>query len=131
MEFDFLEPLDQEFINYVFGLSAQHLGSKIVMHTNEVLPDLDKIDIAIIGVLENRGNKKAGSEVNLSAIRKELYGMFPGNWNLSIADFGDILPGNSKEDSFFCTKKNSFKSDKKKNHTYYYWRFPGFDLCFV
>lgn len=105
MEFDFLTPLDQEFSNYVFGLTPQHLGSKIVLHTNELMPDLDKIDIAIIGVLENRGSKKAFSEVNLTSIRKELYGLFPGNWNASIADFGDILPGNAKEDTFYALKK--------------------------
>lgn len=105
MEFDFLEPLSKEFQNYVSGLSSQHLGAKIVLHTNEEMPDLDKINIALIGVLENRGDKKAGSTVNLGAIRKELYGLFPGNWKVSIADLGDILPGNSKEDTFFALKK--------------------------
>lgn len=105
MEFDFLEPLDGEFLNYVSGLSAQHLGSKIVVHTNEAMPDLNKINIAIIGVLENRGDKNRNVEVNLNAIREELYGMFPGNWKVSIGDLGNILAGNSKEDTFFALKK--------------------------
>ena len=102
MEFDFLEPLDNDFLNYVSGLSVHHLGSKIVMHTNEAMPDLGKINIAIIGVLENRGDKSRNGEVSLNAIRKELYGMFPGNWKVTIGDLGDILPGNSKEDTFFA-----------------------------
>lgn len=114
MEFDFLEPLSIEFLNYALGLSSQHLGSKIVMHTNEAIPDLEKIDIAIIGVLENRGDRNVNSEVNLDAIRKELYGMFPGNWKVSIGDLGDILPGNSKEDTFFALKKISSSLIKRR-----------------
>jgi len=114
MEFDFLEPLNNEFLSYVSGLSAQHLGSKMVMHTNEAMPDLDKIGIAIIGVLENRGDKNVNSEVNLDAVRKELYGMFPGNWRVNIGDLGDILPGNSKEDTFFALKKIASSLLKRK-----------------
>lgn len=114
MEFDFLEPLNKEFLNYVLGLSAQNLGSKIVLHTNEAIPDLCKINIAIIGVLENRGDNNGDVEVNLDAIRKEIYGMFPGNWNVSIGDLGDILPGNSKEDTFFALKKIASRLIKRK-----------------
>jgi arginase family enzyme len=114
MEFDFLEPLSKEFLSYVLGLSPQHLGSKIVLHTNEAIPDLDKIDIAIIGVLENRGDKNVHTEVNLDAIRKELYGMFPGNWKMSIGDLGDILSGDSKEDTFFALKKIASSLIKRK-----------------
>ncbi|MBC8048361.1 MAG: arginase, partial [Fimbriimonadaceae bacterium] len=105
MEFDFLAPIDNDILNYIKRLSSQHLGSKIVLHTDEQVPDLNKIDIAIIGVLENRGEKNAVSNVDLSAIRKELYGMFPGNWKAAIADLGDILPGNSKDDTYFAVKK--------------------------
>lgn len=105
MEFDFLEPLDKEFLNHILELSAQQFGSKIVLHTNDALPDLDKIDIAIIGVLENRGNKNGSNDNDLSAIRKQLYGMYPGNWKATIADLGNILAGNTKEDTFFALKK--------------------------
>jgi hypothetical protein len=40
------------------------------------ISDLDKINIAVIGVLENRGAGKGTEVVDLSAIRKELYSMF-------------------------------------------------------
>jgi len=105
MEFDFLVPLDAEILDYIQDLSAQHLGSKVVLHTNDSVPDLDKINIAIIGVLDNRGDKNIKSEVDLNNVRKELYSMFPGNWKASIADLGDILAGNSKEDTYFAVKK--------------------------
>lgn len=105
MEFDFLAPIGNEILSYIEGLSSQHLGSKIVLHTNEQVPDLNKIDIAIIGVLENRGDASAISAVDLNEVRKELYGMFPGNWNAAIADLGNVLPGNSKDDTYFAVKK--------------------------
>jgi len=105
MEFDFLSPVDNEIIQYISSLSTQNMGSKVVFHTDKDFPDLDKIKIAIIGVPENRGDKKAYQEVNLDFIRKEFYSLFPGNWQSSIADLGDILPGNSLEDTFFALKK--------------------------
>jgi arginase family enzyme len=114
MEFDFLAPIDTEVLSFIKGLSSQQLGSKIVLHTNDAFPDLNKIKIAILGVLENRGDKKAISEVDLIPLRKELYGLFPGNWDASIADLGDILAGNSKEDTFFAVKKVVASLIKKK-----------------
>jgi arginase family enzyme len=105
MEFDFLKPVDNEILNYISGLTSQQLGSKIVLHTKEQFPDLNKIKIAIIGVLENRGEERAISNVDVNPARKELYGLFPGNWDASIADLGDIAQGNTIEDTYFAVKK--------------------------
>ena len=105
MEFDFLRPIDDEILEYIDGLTSQQLGSKIVLHTNEQFPDLNKIKIAIIGVFDNRGDKNAISDIDLIPVRKELYGLFPGNWDASIADLGDILAGNSIQDTYFAVKK--------------------------
>lgn len=105
MEFDFLKPLDNEILNFVKEVSSQQLGSKVVFHTANDFPDLNKIKIAVIGVLENRGNNNQSKEVDLSYIRKELYGLFPGNWDASIADLGNILEGNSISDTHFALRK--------------------------
>ena len=113
MEFDFLSPVDNEIIQYIKGLSSQHLGSKVAFHSDNDFPDIDQVTIAIIGVLENRGDLKAFEAVNLNAIRKELYGLFPGNWQSSISDLGDILPGNSLEDTYFALQKVASKLIKK------------------
>ena len=114
MEFDFLSPVDNEIIQYINGLSTQHLGSKVVFHTEKEFPDIDKVKIAIIGVLENRGAVNyVDEEVNLDAVRKELYSLFPGNWHSSIADLGDIISGNSLEDTFFALQKVAAKLIRK------------------
>jgi arginase family enzyme len=105
MEFDFLSPLDPEILNFIDGLSSQQLGSKLVLHTNEEFPESNKVNLGIIGVLENSGNKEGNTELSLLATRKELYSMYPGNWDATIADYGDILAGNSTEDTFFALRK--------------------------
>ena len=105
MEFSFLHPIDSDFVQEINQLSSQHFGSKVVFHTDQAFPDLDKIKIAVIGVLENRGATNAIDEVDLSKIRSELYTLFPGNWEASIADLGDIHSGNTPEDTYFALKK--------------------------
>lgn len=105
MEFEFLTPLDKTTLEFIDGLSSQHLGSKIVLHTKDDFPDLSRIKMAIIGVLESRGSGNAFEKVNLVPLRKELYQLFPGNWDATIADLGDILPGEALEDTYFALQK--------------------------
>jgi len=114
MEFDFLKPLDNEILQFIKEVSSQQLGSKVVFHTDKDFPDLNKIKIAIVGVLENRGDVNQEQEVDLTHIRKELYALFPGNWNASIADLGNILAGNSCGDTYFALKKVVSSLIKKK-----------------
>ncbi|MES2575876.1 MAG: formimidoylglutamase [Bacteroidota bacterium] len=114
MEFDFLKPLDNEILDVFKGFSSQQLGSKVVFHTAEDFPDLNKIKIAVIGVLENRGDVNQTKEVNLSHIRKELYSLFPGNWDASIADLGNILAGEALSDTYFALKEVVSSLVKKK-----------------
>jgi arginase family enzyme len=114
MEFDFLKPLDNEILQLIKGFSSQQLGSKVVFHTAETFPDLNKIKIAVLGVLENRGDANQTQEVDLVHIRKELYSLFPGNWDASIADLGNILEGNSISDTHFALRKVVSSLIKKK-----------------
>ena len=114
MEFDFLKPINEEVLELISSLSSQHLGSKLVLHTKEQFPDLNKIKIALIGVLDNRGDSKSISDVDINPIRKELYSLYPGNWEASIADLGDIEAGNSVQDTYFALKKVVSSLIKKK-----------------
>lgn len=112
MEFDFLAPLDNDLIIDIMQLSTQHLSNKVVFHTEAEFPDISKVTIAIIGVLENRG--KDSKEVDLSNVRREFYSLFPGNWSKTIADLGDILAGNSTDDTYFALQKVVSKLIKNK-----------------
>ncbi len=114
MEFDFLAPLDTDLLIDIKRLSSQHLSSKVVFHTEHDFPDVTKVDLAIIGILENRGGHSESNDLDLSYVRKQLYSLFPGNWSKTIADLGDILPGNSEEDTYFAVQKVVSKLLKHK-----------------
>ncbi|MEE1974392.1 arginase, partial [Maribacter flavus] len=67
------------------------------------IPDLEGVQLAIIGVVENRNDVNyIGVDIDFDSIRKTLYTLFPGNWSTSIADLGDILPGESVEDTYYA-----------------------------
>ncbi len=105
MDFDFLSPVSTNVLDYLKGLSSQHLGSKLAVHTLEDFPNLDFVKIVLIGVLDNRGSNSTSENANLDDIRKEIYSLFPGNWDATIADLGDILSGNTIDDTYYALKE--------------------------
>jgi arginase family enzyme len=106
MNFNFLSPVSDLVLAHNELLSSQALGRKLKIHSNQNgVPDLDGVNIAIIGVLENRNDVNyIGEEFQLNEIRKAFYGLFPGSWNTTIADLGDINRGESVEDTYFALK---------------------------
>lgn len=114
MEFDFLHPLSDDILEHVQSLSSQNLGSKVVLHSKSDFPDLDKVQLAIIGVLENRGDSNQINDVDLTHIRKEFYSLYPGNWQASIADLGDIKAGEELSDTYFAVKSVVAELVKRK-----------------
>ena len=106
MNFNFLSPVSDSVLAHNELLSAQALGRKLKIHSNQLgFPDLEDVSIAIIGVLENRNDVNyLGEEFHLDEIRKTFYGLFPGNWYTTIADLGDIEKGESVEDTYFALK---------------------------
>ncbi|NMH27574.1 formimidoylglutamase [Flavobacterium silvaticum] len=105
MEFDFLSPVDQHTLDFVKELSGQHLGSKVTFHSEADFPDMDQIRIGIIGVCESRGSGSLVRTMDLSRFRRELYSLYPGNWEVSIADLGDIDAGDSLSDTYYALQK--------------------------
>src|SRR5690606_15462933 len=112
MQFDFLEPVENEIVEFVSSLSIQHLGAKVALHSETSFPSMDKVDIAIVGVSENRG---AGieQEVDLRFFRKEFYNLYGGNWDCKIVDLGNIIQGNSVSDTYFVLNQVALELLKK------------------
>jgi Arginase family len=104
MTFDFLQPLDNDFLEFIQELSPQTLGRKVVFHSDTDFPNLENVSIAIIGVLENRGFGEENVKVDLSYIRKEFYSLFPGNWQMQIVDLGNVVAGSSVDDTSYVLK---------------------------
>ncbi|MBT8258617.1 MAG: formimidoylglutamase, partial [Bacteroidia bacterium] len=106
MNYSFLSAVPDRVIAHNELLSAQALGKQMKIHSTQLgVPDLDDVKIAIIGVPESRNDiDYIGQELDFDSIRKALYALFPGNWPKSIADLGDILPGETVEDTYFALR---------------------------
>ena len=106
MNFNFLTPVSDNVLAHKELTGQQALGKKIKIHSRQDgIPDIDDVQIAIIGVQENRNDVNyIGAKINFDSIRKTLYALFPGNWNTKIADLGDIEPGETVEDTYFAIR---------------------------
>lgn len=104
MSFEFLQPVSPAIEKYIATLSNQTLGKKVVLHTETDFPNLDSIAIAILCVNENRGAELENENYDFNEFRKQLYKLFPGNWQKGIADLGDIMIGNEITDTYFLVK---------------------------
>ena len=107
MNLDFLSPIKDSVVAHSVLLPPNSLGANIQVHTQtKGFPDLSEINLAIIGVEEDRNTEdNFGSGKDLHHIRRHLYQLFPGNWHTSIADLGNIKKGNSTSDTHYAVKE--------------------------
>ncbi|WP_031426005.1 formimidoylglutamase [Flavimarina sp. Hel_I_48] len=116
MPFENLVPVADAVVAHAPLFHKQSLGNTIRMHTSqEGMPSLDEVNVAIIGLRENRGMMdNLAEKPDFQSVRSAIYGLFAGNWHTVIADLGDIDSGNSLEDTYFAIKKiteSLFKMD--------------------
>lgn len=105
MVFDFLQPVSSNYLEFNETLSSQTLGKKTLFHTETNFPDIDNVNIAIICVNENRGRGiDNNNSNNFDAFRRKFYSLFPGNWNVSLVDLGNVIAGETIEDTYFLVK---------------------------
>jgi len=107
MSFEFLLPIDETVVAHSTLLPNQSIGKNIQIHSKQNgLPDLEGINVAIIGVLEGRrAEDNIGTGNDFSIIRKYLYELFPGNWFSKIVDLGNIPHGKEEEDTYFALQE--------------------------
>lgn len=107
MDFDFLHPVEDSVLAHTLLMPEQALGRNIRIHTQkEGVPDLENVKVAIIGVDETRNSFYDLHEpFDLNAFRLDFYKLYPGNWDITIADLGTIASGASVEDTYFAVQK--------------------------
>ncbi|AOW21677.1 formimidoylglutamase [Urechidicola croceus] len=107
MIFDYLFPVDDSVIAHTMLLSDQTLGHHIDIHSKQNgVPELEGIRLAIVGVCEGRrAIDNEGTGIEIDKIRKQLYQLFPGSWITKIADLGNILQGQTVEDTYFALRE--------------------------
>ena len=106
MSLELLVPVKIETLLDLTLLPKQILGKNISIHTeNTGLPELKGLTIALIGLNEYRNSFFHNSSYNVNQFRRVFYELYPGNWNLSIADLGDLPNGENVEDTYFAIKE--------------------------
>ncbi|UBM62479.1 formimidoylglutamase [Candidatus Sulfidibacterium hydrothermale] len=103
----YFEPLEKSVITVTGSADNFFVADLIKPFTRESgFPDLSDVNIALVGVLEDRkALKNKGCAKAPDKIRSQLYPLL-SHWNhLKIADLGNIKQGNSIEDTYFAVKE--------------------------
>ncbi|MGZ3863502.1 MAG: formimidoylglutamase [Bacteroidia bacterium] len=104
-----MSDIAQYFSPIDFSADSYHpesLAHVLQTHTQKSFPDLEHIDMAIVGVCEDRlalTNKGCANAPN--EVRKHLYKLFTSGYTPRIADLGNIMPGHSEKDTYFALQE--------------------------
>ena len=94
----FFSPVDESLFDDISSVSAV---SKSININSSKIPDLKGHDLAIIGIIENRGNdKNSGVAKAADEVRKKLYNLKRGNGSYHIIDLGNLNNGVSLEETY-------------------------------
>lgn len=77
---------------------ANSLGGSITSQTSEDF-DIAKMDIAIVGITENRGTTAEGVNMAANKVREKLYALKRGSASYRITDLGNLNNGPELEES--------------------------------
>ena len=103
---EFFEPVNTALTDLDANLLATQFGQLLRKNTTESgWPNLDGVHLVFIGIREDRRciNNK-GTALAPNAVRKNLYSLFQGDWQLQMADLGDICAGFTPEDTDYALK---------------------------
>jgi formiminoglutamase len=88
----FFSPVNREDILENGSLKELQFGNLFSIHSNSGdFPDLTNIDLAIVGVEEDRNSENNhGCALAPNEVRKYLYRLYGGTFNIRVADLGNI-----------------------------------------
>lgn len=93
-------------VEKIDSLNELQFGNLFSIHDKQNnFPSLENIDIAIIGVCEERNAvNNAGCTFAPDAVRNYLYKLYAGSFNVRVADLGNIHQGHTTEDTYFALR---------------------------
>ncbi|MBI2721361.1 MAG: formimidoylglutamase [Bacteroidetes bacterium] len=102
----FFTPLNLDAITTFNSLKELQFGNLFSVHSSEDnFPELDGIDMAIIGVTEDRNaDNNSGCANAPDVVREFLYKLYGGSFKVKVADLGNINAGHSTEDTYFALR---------------------------
>ena len=99
---EYFEPIEYSILEK--NESPNTYGNTFKIYSSDsIFPDLEEIDLVILGVPEERGalNNKGCKDAPLN-IRSKLYSLFCGDYKVRIADIGDLKVGETIEDTYIA-----------------------------
>lgn len=102
----FFTPVDLFYITEGTQYNESQFGSLFTIYSDaDNFPELEGVDMAIIGVLEDRNaENNSGCATAPDSVRKFLYKLYGSSFSPNIVDIGNISPGHSTEDTYFALK---------------------------
>jgi arginase family enzyme len=101
---DFLNPINRYELSFDEGYKDRQLG-KVLDIFEEEFPDLEDVQVVLLGCGEQRGSGMIGQESTApEAIRRQLYQLFYWHTDIHIADIGNIKTGASYTDTYAALK---------------------------
>lgn len=103
MSLESLVPVSEDAVSSLLIQPNQVIGKNIgIFSEQNGFPEIKGCSIAIIGVSEIRNTFFPTLTYKTLDFRKSFYKLFPGNWNFSICDLGDLPNGATVEDTYFA-----------------------------
>jgi arginase family enzyme len=96
---EFLAPVHMASLHEDMAYNDSQIASVIKIYEDE-FPELEDVDVVILGINEFRGSGYVPTENAADAVRRKLYPLHYWHKDISIADIGNIRCGASLSDSY-------------------------------
>lgn len=101
---EFLEPVPVDIISEDEGYTDGQLAKHILIYTED-FPELENVDIVLLGIKETRGNGYFEPENDaVEKIRRQFYRLHYWHTDVQIADIGTVKKGATLQDSYAAIK---------------------------
>lgn len=100
---DFLSPINRSEISGDTGYKEGQIGKGIRIYEEE-FPELDEVEIVLVGCAEQRGAALLHQSTAPFSIRSEFYNLFHWHQDSKLADVGDVKIGKSNTDTYAALK---------------------------
>ena len=112
----YLSPIDPDELDYYPSQMSVILGTAIQAYTTESdLPEIIEGGLVLVGVEEDRGaENNAGCANAPNEIRRFLYQLAIPNDNTSIIDLGNVITGQTTDDTYYAVAEIVAEVVRKK-----------------
>jgi len=101
---DFLDPISLFQLSGDQGYKDGQIGTKVLVHEEE-FPELEEVDIVIVGCNETRGSwQLLAEQMAPDLIRHHFYSAYFWHQDIRLADIGNIKRGASLQDTYAALK---------------------------